>query len=216
MKINKKIMLAVAVFFSFSAMSVKASSVSVVPAGQTVVNVGDTFVLDLIIDFSASPTLGGGIDINYDSTMVEFVKFEFDSDFLKLSDPLLTCPGANNCSPIDQTGKGKVENIVLGNFMGIDNKHTVGTLSYILNDYAFTSINPAVTTASGGPFVSATTNEPMSLNLYGVNLHNGVISQSGGIPSVPIPATMWLFISGLFPLLLKAARVTKGINGEKL
>ena len=186
-------------FFCCSVIPVQAAKVSLTSA-VNFVTLGEEFSLDLVLDFSDQATLGGGVDINYDSDFVDFLGFEFNSDFLLISDPLFTCPsGTNACTPIDQADK--VENIVFGNFAGIGGVHTVGTVSYELNSLELTSIFPSITTASGGPFVSSVTNLPMNVNFSGVNLRNGTISQ--GTTVIPVPASIWFFLTALIPLVVR-------------
>ena len=183
---------------------VQAAKVSLTSA-VNFVTLGEKFSLDLVINFSDRATLGGGVDINYDSEFVDFLGFDFNSDFLSITDPLLTCPGgANACTPIDQTDK--VENIIFGNFSGIGGVHTVGTLNYQLNSLELTSIFPFLTTASGGPFVPAIANRPMPVLFTGVNLRNGTITQGSTV--IPVSASIWFFLTALIPLVVRKRKIT--------
>ncbi len=160
-----------------------AASVSLSPAASTV-GVGNNFFVNLMIDFSSEPTLGGGIDINYNTGLADFVSFTFNNDFLALSDPAFTCPGSGACSPIDQTDS--VHNIAFGNFGGIGGVFHVGTLEFSALSEGSIYLQSAATTGSGGPFVSATSFNPMSVDFL-----------SATVTAVPVPAAAWLFFSGL-------------------
>lgn len=53
----------------------KPYTILLTPLGSSVVNVGDTITFEASIDFTGDPTLGGGIDIIYDPTVLQFVDF---------------------------------------------------------------------------------------------------------------------------------------------
>lgn len=166
-----------------ASLNAEAASISLSPASSSVV-VGSTFSVDLVMDFSDEATLGGGLDVNYDSNYADFVSFTFDSSFLSLTDPAMTCPGAGACSPIDQYNS--VSNIAFGNFAGIGGAFTIGTLEFTALQSGSIDLTTSETTGAGGPFVSASTFLPMSVTYNGTSL-----------TAVPVPAAAWLFMSGL-------------------
>lgn len=169
---------------SVAALSnVQAASISLNPLTSTV-QVGSNFSVELLMDFSDEPTLGGGIDVNYDSSYADFVSFTFNSSFLSLSDPSMTCPGSGTCAPIDQLNT--VSNIAFGNFAGIGGIFTIGTLEFTALDAGTISLMTASTSGAAGPFVSATSFVPMDVTFNGAT-----------ISAVPLPAAAWLFLSGL-------------------
>lgn len=176
------------------------------------VTVGQQFAIDLSMDFSDEATIGGGIDIHYDALVANFVSFDFDSAFLLLSDPALTCPGGAACSDIDQPDV--VQNIVFGSFSGIGGQHTIGTLIFELTGLGQAAVLPQTTTGTGGPFVSANTFQPMSVVFSGIQIDGGAITGPGPGPGpspVPLPASIWLLGSGLGVLLAKARLARKGV-----
>ena len=58
--------------------SANAATISLTPALQTGL-VGDLVELELVMDFTNDPTIGGGIDIFYSSAILSFASFEFSS-----------------------------------------------------------------------------------------------------------------------------------------
>lgn len=163
--------------------NVQAASISLNPHSTTV-NVGSNFSVDLVMDFSDEATLGGGIDINYNGSMTDFVSFTYDSTFLTMTDPSFTCPGAGACTPIDQPNS--VSNIAFGNFMGIGGLFTIGTLEFTALDAGDIFLSTAETTGAGGLFVSASTFGAMDVVFNGTS-----------VTAVPLPAAAWLFLTGL-------------------
>ena len=146
---------------------------------------GDNFSVELNMDFSDEATLGGGVDVLYDGLLINYVGFTFDSNLLLVSDPDFTCPGAPSCSPIDQLNS--VTNIAFGNFAGLSGPYTVGTLVFSVLSSGDISLLTAETIGSAGPFVSAITYSPMTVSYTGATV----------VSAVPVPAAIWLFISGL-------------------
>ena len=72
--------------------------------------VGDRITFDLLMNFSDDPTVGGGVDIHYDPAYLEFVRFDFDSDFR--GDPFY------NRQPIVIPG-GVLSSLSFGDFNGV-------------------------------------------------------------------------------------------------
>ncbi len=172
-------------FISVGVVSaVNAASISLNPLSSSV-QVGSDFSVELNMDFSDEATLGGGVDVIYDGLLADFVGFTFDSNFLSVTDPSFTCPRAPACSPIDQVNS--VSNIAFGNFLGLSGPYTVGTLVFTAVNAGNISLLIAETIGSSGPFVSAVTFSPMRVNYTGTTV----------VSAVPLPASIWLFFSGL-------------------
>jgi hypothetical protein len=164
----------------------QAASISLNPLTSNV-QVGSSFSVELLMDFSDEATLGGGLDVLYDSSFAMFNSFSFDSSFLPLTDPAFTCPGAGACPPINTLNS--VANIAFGNFSGIGGIFTVGTLDFTAVAAGNIVLSTAETTGAAGPFVSALTYEQMAVTFNGTSIT--------AVSAVPVPAAAWLFISGM-------------------
>lgn len=188
MKMNSlsKLMVIGALTASAATSNVYAASISLNPSSSTV-TVGSNFTVDLLMDFSDEGTLGGGLDVNYNSSFADFNSFTYNSSFLAMSDPFMTCPGAGPCSPIDQLNT--VSNIAFGNFNGIGGIFTIGTLDFTALNAGSILLSTASTSGLAGPFVSALTYEEMSVTFNGTSVSS--------VAAVPVPAAAWLFLSGL-------------------
>jgi hypothetical protein len=142
---------------------------------------GETFSVDLLGDFTNDATLGGGLDIGFDGTVIEFLSFDFstatftfDTDFTRNPD----------------VGVGKAEGLAFGRFAGVDGAGIIGTASFRALQAGSTTLTLGVTTDAlkGGPFVSANTFAPHSVSFE---------SSTVTISAVPLPGAAWLFGSAL-------------------
>ena len=163
-----------------------AATISLLPESLSIQQ-GDDLVVDLWMDFLDEPTLGGGLDVNYNDTELDFISFIFDPTFLTLTDSAFTCPGAALCSPgIDQPNS--VTNIAFGNFSGISGPSLVGTLTFNTlkeGDIALTTVS---TVGSSGPFVSAITFQEQVVNFTGTSVN---------VTAVPLPGALYLMLGGI-------------------
>lgn len=174
-------------FFMLTFSPVYASTISLSPQDATP-QLGASVSIDLLMDFSDNPTLGGGLDVIYDGTALDFLSFTFDSTFTSVTDSSFSCPGASGCPSIDQANK--VFNIAFGNFSGLGGPFKVGTLIFNTLTPGTSLLSTAETTGPAGPFVSASTYQPQSVTYLG-----------SSISTVPIPAAIYLFASGLLGLV---------------
>ncbi len=185
MKTLKHVLCAIAL--TTATITTQAATISITPLSMNA-QLGDNVSVDIWMDFSDEPTLGGGIDITYNGSVLSFSSFSFDNAFLASSDPAMTCPGAILCSPsINQVNS--VTNIAFGNFGGLSGPSLVGTLNFVAIGAGTTSLTPVETVGAAGPFVSALTYEPQTNVLY--------IPSAVQVSAVPLPAASWLMLSGL-------------------
>jgi hypothetical protein len=187
----------VAIFSLFSLLTfspVYASTISLIPQDATP-KLGASVSIDLLMDFSDNPTLGGGLDIIYNATALDFLSFTFDSTFLGVTDSSFSCPGAASCPSIDQANT--VFNIAFGNFSGLGGPYIVGTLIFNTLTPGTSLLSTAETTGPAGPFVSVFTYQPQSVTYLGTS-----------ITTVPIPAAIYLFASGLLGLFASSRSLT--------
>ncbi|MFO1436635.1 MAG: cohesin domain-containing protein, partial [Gammaproteobacteria bacterium] len=99
---------------------VMASTISLSPASQNAA-IGDTVAFDLNMDFTGDPTIGGGIDIQFDSARLQYVGFTFDSGLG--SDPAFTFAPT-------ETSAGKLTSLSFGNFSGLTGPAKIGTFNF--------------------------------------------------------------------------------------
>jgi len=147
-------------------------------------NVGDTITLDILMDFTGDPTLGGGTDIFYDASVLSFQSFDFGTTTLAL-DP------AFSRSPDELANE--LEGLAFGSFAGLEGPGTVGTLTFQAISIGDITLTMAVTDKAlkGGDFISATDSSVQTVTFGTANI---------SVSQIPVPAALWLFISGLLGL----------------
>lgn len=173
------------------AVGSQAASLSLVYTGASPVNdddaiiaqVNDILTFDIVMDFTDEPTIGGGFDIVFDTSV-----FAFDSF-------------VNNEIGEDGFGRdpdvmsGLLESWAFGGFAGLSGPDIVGSVSFVYLG-GFGEIQLTATSGIGGPFVSL--NQPdMTIDV-----------QYGSAAVVPLPAAAWFFLSGLGALFGVRRRAT--------
>lgn len=143
------------------------------------VDVGDTISLDLIADFSDDPTIGGGVDIKFDSTSLQFESWVAAGlgipDFVREPD----------------LSDGHLSGIAFGDFGGVSGG-LIGTVTFSVVGGS-SSITVGDTQSLAGPFVSATTFQAQVVDFGGtrVNLfqidgdNDGVLDSADNCLIVP-------------------------------
>lgn len=167
------------------AMSAQAASISLVYNGPNPMGDNTDIILagpnelltfDVVMDFSDAPTLGGGFDIVFDPSSLEFESF------------------TNNEIGEDGFGRdpdefdGLLESWAFGAFGGMTGPDIVGTVSFTYLG-GLTEISLTATSGIGGPFVSF--DNPGSM----------LDVDFGSVQVVPVPAAVWFLLSGLGALL---------------
>ncbi len=165
-------------------ISAHAASVSLTPAFQTGL-VGDVVELELVMDFTDDPTLGGGIDIFYDDGLLSFASFVFSPELG--DDPALR--------RLPDELDGELNGLAFGNIDGLSGPSTVGTLSFTALGEGTSPLTMAQNEGpppedNPGPFVSASTFEPQD-----------VVFENASVSIVPLPAALWLLLAALGTLL---------------
>lgn len=152
----------------------------------------DTITIDLLMDFTDDATLGGGTDIFFNDAVLSFLSFDFSSTTLVLDSAFSRLPDADVLP-------GKLEGMAFGNFGGLSGPGVIGTLTFQAIAVGDSALTMAVTTEAlkGGDFISDITFGPQVVNFGSANV---------SVSAVPVPAAVWLFVSGLIGL---AGVVTK-------
>lgn len=141
--------LVVALFVACLGSNAYAASVSLVPTSNVVgVAPGESVTFDIVMDFTSDPTLGGGFDISYDSTALQF-----DSLF---RDPAV---GEADFSRDPDVVPGLLESWAVGAFNGLPDVATLGSVTFqVLPGVGLDSIVSVTPTSGiGGPWVNGTT-----------------------------------------------------------
>ena len=156
--------------------SAQAATISLNPLSQSV-TLGEQVSLQLTMDFSSDPTLGGGINVIYDSRL-SYVSFVFnaalgdDPAFRRLPDDL----------------GGELNGLAFGHFSGLSGPSAVGVLTFDTIAPGAATLNMTDNITPAGGFYSAVTFGPQAVSYLGASL---------SVSAVPLPAAVWLMLSGL-------------------
>ena len=148
------------------AAPVVAPTVFMTPSSQNVQPNG-TVTIDLQMDFTEEPTLGGGTDINFDPARLTYVSFTFDPAFD--DDP------AFRRQP-DLESPGVLNALAFGKFSGLTGPARVGTFTFQATGARGTTALTMDADEPGGfagPFVSAITFLEMEVVFTGADVNVG-------------------------------------------
>lgn len=171
--------------FAFAMASVPAASIVFDPVVDTV-SVGAPVALDVKMDFTDDPTLGGGFDVFFDPIILNFDSWVSAG----LGDP--------GFAREPDVSAGELNGIAFGDFNGLMGPALVGTLNFTALSPGDALLTLAVNDFPAGPFVSATTFVEQTVE-FG----------SATVTVVPEPAVGWLFGSGLMTMVWGARRPRK-------
>jgi len=178
---NLKTILAVALVAGLSMPASQAASVYLTPASQIVpyVENGMTSV-ELWMDFSGEPTIGGGIDLNFQG-QISMGVFTPTSYFTSTADPDFTGHGTEYADNDYE--------IHFGNFAGLSGVNKLGDISVNLLGAGSGTIELAINNWYGAFYGTDFLEQDVALLPEG----GAVITAS----AVPAPAGVWLLLTGL-------------------
>lgn len=157
--------------------SVSAATITLTPPVSNA-GIGETVTVEMFMDFTGTPTLGGGVDLFFDAAGLQFLTWTPEN----LGDPtFLATP---------QVLPGQLDGIGFGDFGGLTGPAKVGTATFQALSAGAWDLNLAGTDSLVGPFVSATT--------FGVqSVQFGSASVQVAALAAPVPPALWLFGSAL-------------------
>lgn len=164
-------------------------------AGPDSIEPGDTFTIDLVGDFPGG-FIAGGVQLNYDASLLTVDSFEFGAGLVGTPDPDLSCPGAALC-PVDAPG---TFSIVWGQFLS-------DLLPAGATDAVMATLTMSLASSRGTP--SSTSLTLSDFSTFAGGWFGSGFSDLGGPPAfngltidietavIPLPAAAWLMIGGL-------------------
>ena len=177
---NLKSMLAVAVLATLSmSASQAATAVYLTPASQDVPLLNGTTSVELWMDFTGEPTVGGGIDLDFQGPISMGV-FTPSSYWTTSVDPFFSDYGTENADNDYQ--------IYFGNFGGLSGNNKLGDISVNLLGEGLGTIGLAINSWYGDFY--GIDSELQTVDLSGANIN---VTAS----AVPAPAGVWLLLTGL-------------------
>lgn len=162
-----------------AASSAQAVTISLDPASTTTVT-GSNFSLDVLADFSSTEMITGSVEFSFDSSLLAYTDFSWNSDFKTLfpyTELII------ESSEVVSIGFGALSGF------GTGDGHTIGTISFDALAPGSTSVAMATSSLHGDY-------EDSSYNLVNASYNNASVD----ISAVPVPAAVWLFGSGLVGL----------------
>ncbi|NND60121.1 MAG: VPLPA-CTERM sorting domain-containing protein [Gammaproteobacteria bacterium] len=179
-----------AVIMLAASATANANVISFADPGQQV-GVGQQVSFDITMNFFES-TVGGSFDVFYDASLLSFVSFEFNADFIDTAaDPDFAVAPDNcffdgaaiaGCS----VGDAELNGIGFGSIDGIVGMHTIGTVTFETLGIGVGLLSMATNDAPWEGFYSAIDAGEMTV-VYG----------PGKVHVVPLPAGVWLLFSAL-------------------
>lgn len=167
----------IAFVMSLFCAAAQSASISLTPANQNVA-LGDAVTVQLTMDFSEDATLGGGVDVFYDASILQFVSFVFDAGL----------GGDPSFERNPDELAGELNGIGFGHFEGLSGPSLVGTFTFNTLKTGVVNFLLSANDFPAGDFISATTFEAQTVSFSGTTVNVSV---------VPLPAAAWLLMSGL-------------------
>ncbi len=142
--------------------------------------IGETVVLDLRIDFTGNPSIGGGVDVFYDISGLAFQTWT------------AAALGDANFRRAPDVQAGELNGIAFGDFAGLPQTAKVGTLTFKVLQTGVWLIDLESNDTPAGPFFSATTFNQIPVTFNDTTINTASV--------VPVPGTVWMFGSALLGL----------------
>ncbi|MBI5789658.1 MAG: hypothetical protein HZA78_12475 [Candidatus Schekmanbacteria bacterium] len=177
----KKFLLSIVLggLLAFNATVSLANDVWLTPAEQNV-KVLDPVKLDLWMDFHDDPTLGSGVDTFYNSGLLSFVSFEFDT----------TLPGWGKPSGAyyqpTVLPDGELNGLGFGDFGGLTGPYKIGTFTFQAINKGKNNVTLQQNDIPLGEFYSANTFDAQVINFKGAEVN-----------VIPEPVSAILFLFGM-------------------
>ena len=174
----------------------QAGSVFLEPVFQNA-GIGDGITLNLMIDFTDEPTLGGGVDLTYPAHLLQFDGFSFDPDpgitLDTATPPIVVIDPVN---PGDGTQLGHAIDMDFFSFFA-------GIAEGKIGEYNFTTLAPGLALVELGPNQSPFISTQLAIQ------NPDFLGAEVLINPVPIPAAAWLMLSALGILGIVGRRKVK-------
>jgi hypothetical protein len=164
---------------SVSLSAAQAASITLSPSTASV-GIGGTVDVSFTMDFTDQATLGGGFDLTYDAAVLSLDSWTYAA----IGDPMLLGPA--------NTAPGSIIAIAFGDFTGVTGPALVGTASFSAIGAGLADFGMSDNGFPAGPFLDLTTYIPMTVAYNSSALE---------VTTVPVPAAIWLFGSGLSGLI---------------
>lgn len=172
----KKITLG-AVFALVSLLTAPVHAATVAFATSPTVNLGATFTLDLIGTGFAGGTDGGGVNVAFDASVLNVLSVSLDPIWDVWADT----------GTIDNSG-GSITGIDFSTFSSMPSDFTIGSIQFQAIGAGASGLSLTESFGIGGFALSG---EPQTVSFL-----DGSIS----VTAVPLPAALWLMLSGLTAL----------------
>lgn len=157
---------------------------------DSIVNQGDTFSLDVVGSGFVSNVDGGGVNLSFDATKLNVLSVTIDE---------LVWDFATDTGTIDN-GAGTVEGIMVNALSDVTGDFIVATIQFQeISGGSFLNSSIGITEYALNPWWSGG-------SAINPNFVNGTVT---AVSTVPVPATVWLFGSGLLALTTIARRSRK-------
>jgi hypothetical protein len=178
----------VAIGLALAASGAQAATVSLDPVSATG-PAGGQVAFSLVANFGSTPTIGGGVDFSWNSSVLTFKSFDFDPGFT-IRDTSFDRKDLQTSS---------LFSVVFGNFGGLslpaDTKIGLVTFNLVGSPGSSSSIALSDSNRWAGFFTDA-----------GSAINVSYTGATANVAPIPIPAAVWLLVSGLAGLAGVARR----------